>query len=293
MKNKIIKNILKVILIICIFLCISLTNGKNRKVSFVENFFLQILNMPQKGIEALQNFISQNDNYFDTEKSLKEENKKLKAENKILKEQMSDYNLIKEENKKYKNNSNNNQQYDSFKVINAEIILTPANNYDQIYVINKGSKDGVEAGQVVINNNGLVGYILECSDHSSKIISILDSTSKISARASATREEVIVNGNNLSNDSYMLFVSDIPEFIRYKSGDSFETSGMGGIYPKGITIGTVTEFIQKENYFENKAYLKPAVDFDRLESVAVIVSVNEEKNDSTQSISGDNQSDSF
>ena len=73
-----------------------------------------------------------------------------------------------------------------------------------------------------------------------------------------------------------LKVTDIPLKVQYKSGDEFETSGIGGIYPKGIMIGKVIEFVEKKNPKESEAILQPFVDFDRLERVAVIIKSNKE-----------------
>lgn len=80
---------------------------------------------------------------------------------------------------------------------------------------------------------------------------------------------------SLQNEN-RLKATDIPLKVKYKSGDEFETSGIGGIYPKGILIGKVVDFIEKKNPKESEAIIQPLVDFDRLERVAVIVNSNKE-----------------
>ena len=127
----------------------------------------------------------------------------------------------------------------------------------------------------VITNEGLVGYVSQVGTYSSKVTSILDASSSFSAVASKTREQVIAKGDLSLKDENKITVTDIPLKVIYKSGDVFETSGMGNKYPKGITIGVVSEFVSKENPLENQAVIDVAVDFDRLERVAVIIKENE------------------
>ena len=103
------------------------------------------------------------------------------------------------------------------------------------------------------------------------MVSVLDATSTFSARARDTREEVVVRGDIAYKSKNKVKVTDIPLDVTYKSGDVFETSGIGGIYPKGITVGKVEEYIVKPNPLENEAIVQLSVDFERIETVAVFI----------------------
>jgi len=271
MKKRIITKILTIILIICIFLCIALTNGSHRKVSNAESILTSIVYIPQKALEKLYNLVTNNQTFFDDLEKLKSENSKLKEENKNLKIKIADYDILKEQNNKYKSNQELKSLYKEYKVAMADIVSISNNNWDKTFTINKGSNDGIKPKMAVITSDGLVGYISSCTDVTSKVVSIIDATSSISARAADTREEVIIKGTNYAEDDNLCTVTDIPLKKEFKSGDVFVTSGMGGFYPKGIKIGEITKFYKKENPFENFAELKTSVDFNRLETVAIII----------------------
>ena len=266
------KIFIKCIFVVCVFLTIALTNGKTRKISPPETLITKLLYFPQNVINKLFKTISNDNEYFSSYNLLKEENEKLKNENEKLKKELIDYQLIKQENKTYKINQDTINMYESYEVVIANVIATGNNNWEEIFIIDKGTKDGIVPNQTVITKDGLVGYIYSCDDVSSKIVSILDATSSVSARASNTREEVVIKGNNSLRESEQLEVTMIPIGTTYSSGDLFETSGIGGLYPKGITIGKTIKFENKPNPLENRALIKTTVDFNKLETVAVIVS---------------------
>ena len=268
--KKIFYRILKIILVIIIFVVISFTNGKNRKVTFIEELFGEIVMLPQKGITYLKNIMNEDNTNNDSEKIVAE-NKELKNENNLLKEKLATFDLIMQENRELKNKQNMTNQYVDQKVVIANVIAKTSNNWDEIYVIDKGTDDGINPKSVAVTVDGLVGYVLTCDNKTSKVISILDATSTFSARARETREEVIIKGDISYKNKNMVRVTDIPLGVTYKSGDVFETSGIGGVYQKGITIGKVVEFVPKLNPIENEAIVELAVDFERIENVAVII----------------------
>ena len=128
----------------------------------------------------------------------------------------------------------------------------------------------------VITTDGLVGYIETVSQNTSKVVSILDAGNSVSARSTRTRDSVIAKGNISLKDSEKIKITSIPIGVEFIEGDKFETSGMGGVYPKGIAIGEIESFENKANPLENEAILRTYVDFNKLETVAVILSDTKE-----------------
>ena len=123
----------------------------------------------------------------------------------------------------------------------------------------------------VITTDGLVGYVETVSKNTSKIISILDAGNSVSARSTRTRDSVIAKGNISLKDEGKIKITSIPIGVQFIEGDKFETSGMGGIYPKGIAIGEIESYENKTNPLENEAILRTYVDFNKLETVAIII----------------------
>lgn len=278
MKNNFLKQFFIVVAVIIIFLCIGLTNGKNRNVSAIESILSSIITIPQNGFQYIENWISGNDLFFSDIEKLKTENSELKNENAELKNKMIDYEILASENKTLKEQARIRDSYLDYDVIIANVISDSASNWDEIYVINKGSKDGIKPNMTVITTDGLVGYIETVSNNTAKVISILDAGNSISARSTRTRDSVICKGNIALKDEGKLKVNSIPIGVEFIEGDKFETSGMGGVYPKGIAIGEIETFENKANPLENEAILRTYVDFNKLETVAVIVSeTNEEE----------------
>ena len=221
----------------------------------------------------------QNDaTFFKDIDNLKSENERLSSENTKLNQKLLDYELLVSENNVLKEHAKVIESYPDYNIVAAEVISDSLSNWEEVYVINRGSSDGITPNMAVITTDGLVGYVSEVSKNSSKVISILDAGNSVSARLVKTRDAVVCRGNVSLKEKSQLKVIYIPIGIELVAGDKIETSGMGGIYPKGIVIGTVESFETKKNPSENEAVLEPSVDFNRLETVGVIISTVVQEN---------------
>lgn len=120
----------------------------------------------------------------------------------------------------------------------------------------------------VISSDGLVGYVISVTDTSSKVQTIIDSSSKTSSILSSTRDSVICKGILEENNTIKAVY--VPIEASVAQGDTVETSGLGGIYPKGIYIGKVSKVINTTNLNDRYALIETAVNFNKLETVLVI-----------------------
>jgi len=175
------------------------------------------------------------------------------------------------ENKTLKEHARIRESYLDYSVVIADVISDSASNWEEVYIINKGENDGIKPNMTVITTDGLVGYVETVSKNTSKVISILDAGNSVSARSTRTRDAIICKGNISLKEEGKLKVISIPIGVEFIEGDKIETSGMGGLYPKGIAIGEIESFENKINPLENEAILKTYVDFNKIETVAVIV----------------------
>jgi rod shape-determining protein MreC len=272
-EKKVLYKVLKVLILIIVLICISFTNGANRKVTLFENLIGRIIEIPQRAYVWIDKTFIKNED-VGTIESLEQEKTKLSEEIASLKKENIDYQLVKSENEDLKKQLNVKSQYDDKNMVVANIISVESNNWDEIYIIDKGYNDGIKPRDTVISNDGLVGYIYSCTDSTSKVVAIIDATSNFSVRATKTGEEISAKGDLKLKEVGCIRISSIPKGVVYSSGDTIETSGIGGIYPKGIMVGTVESFIKHENPSENEAIVKAFVDFNRLEIVAIIVEDN-------------------
>ena len=270
MQRERVKIFLKIIFIIAIFILINYTNGNSRKVTIFENVVTNLISLPQRFIVNAKNYTSENNEYFSNVERLQKENEELTQELKEINEKLLNYENLQAENELLKKHIKLANLYPDYSIIVADIITASTSNWEYTYTINRGSKDGIEPNMAVIAESGLVGYIESVTSNTAKVVSILDAGYAVSARVTRTRDTVISKGSLSLAEKRQMRITNIPIGVSLIEGDKIETSGLGGIYPKGILIGKVRSFEQKSNPVENEAIIESYVDFDKLETVAVI-----------------------
>lgn len=271
MRGKWLKTIFKTVFVIILFWCIAITNGKTRKVTLIESIINDVIIFPQRAYTRIKQSVSGNDSYIDELEGLKTENAELKEKIETLENKVIDYEKVYAEKEVLKSHLNLSDKYPDYDIVVADIISKSNTNWEAIYVINKGSSDGIEPGMTVIAEAGLFGYVETVTKNTAKIISVLDAGNSVSARVTRTRDEVVCKGSISLLEKQQLKVINIPTGTTLVEGDKLETSGMGGIYPKGIGIGKIIEVKNKKNPIENEAVLQMYVDFDKVETLAVII----------------------
>lgn len=278
MQGKWIKTIFSIIALIVLFTCISLTNSTPRKTLLLEGFVSDLVSLPQRLYITAKAYITSDDTYFADMEMLKKENEELKKQIEELEKMAIDYEQVTAENDVMRSHLKLADRYKDYNLVVADIISDSATNWEATYIINKGSKDGIKPGMTVITNEGLVGYIETVNNKTSKIISILDAGNSVSSRVSRTRDEIVCKGSVSSTEEQELKIMNIPMGTVLIEGDKIETSGVGGIYPKGLSVGKIVEIVNKKNPIENEAIVKTNVDFNKLETVGVIVFESEDVN---------------
>lgn len=148
----------------------------------------------------------------------------------------------------------------------ARVIGRDSNNFLNFLMVDLGSRQGIEVGMPVMNNQGLVGRVSQVTSTSSKVLLISDPLSTVNAILQSSRLTGVVNGV-AGGDPVMGF---IPQGSRVGVGEVVLSSGMGGNFPKGIPVGQVTEVRQRDFEVFQEAVVKPIVDFARLEFVLIV-----------------------
>ena len=138
-------------------------------------------------------------------------------------------------------------------IIIAEIILPNQINGITQIVINKGAKDNIKPGSAVMNNQGLIGQVTQVNSNSSKITPITSNQFAVSAISNKGSINGIISGTG----NPALEIRQLPAYENLAIGDYFLTSGLGGIYPRGIKIGKVTKIIPTYNTQFNRIIITP------------------------------------
>lgn len=256
------------ITVIILIMLVILTNIENSNLSYIENVASKLVMPIQNGLTYLKNKINGNSTFFTDINDLKDENQELKKKNSELEQSLRELENIKTENETLKEYLNLTEKFNQYETIPGYVVNRDISNYSRTIVINIGKRDGVEKNMTVISDKGLVGHIVSVDDNTSKVQTIVDSGSSVSSLMSTSRDSIICKGT-LEN-SWSLKAMYIPTDTTIIQGDSIETSGIGGIYPKGIHIGTVEKVINTNNNIDRYAIIRTAVDFEKLETVLVV-----------------------
>ena len=263
-----------VITTIILIIIVILSNVNIKEISYLENIFTSIVMPIQNGFVYLKNKIEGNQDFFTNIDTLKAENEELKKKNSELEKSLRELEIVKSENETLKEYVNLKDKYSEYKTIPAYIINKDIQNYTKTIIINVGEKDGVKPNMTVIADQGLVGYVISTTSRTAKVQTIIDTATSVSSVITSSRETVVVSGT--LEDNSTLRATYIPTDATLMENDTLETSGLGGIYPKGIRIGTIKQIVNTKNIIDRYAYIQTAVDFGKLETVLVITN-NEEQ----------------
>ena len=257
-----------IVTVIILILLVIFTNSNSTDVSVIENIATIIISPIENGLTYLKNKINNNDSFFENIEELKKENEELKTRNSELEQTLREYEVIKNENDQLKQQLNLAEKYAEYTTVPGTVISRDISNYSKTIVINIGSENGIKENMTVIADEGLVGYVLSVTENTAKIQTIIDSASATSCLTSTTRDSIICKGTIDSNTDLKATIMETDANII--QGDSVETSGLGGIYVKGIHVGKIKKITEGTNKTDTYATVESAVDFDKLEIVLVI-----------------------
>lgn len=157
----------------------------------------------------------------------------------------------------------------------ARVIGRESATWSSMIVINRGTVDGVHEDMPVVTPKGLVGRVVEAGPNSSKVQLIIDPRSSVGTLVQRPESRVngIVEGD--PDNPTMPRMVNIPKTADVQEGDVIVTSGFGGVFPKGLVVGIVSQLKIDTGGLLQVAILEPAVDFQKLEDVMVITASRE------------------
>ncbi len=224
----------------------------------------------QTGITTVQNAIKGTASFWSRVKNVDSENRKLKQEVAVLKKKVTDYDRIIKENENYKKTLEIRERYDGAESVAAVVVGRTTDNWFGLLSVNKGSSSAIGEEFPVYSYEGLVGKTVKVGTNWSKIQTIIDSEHSVSGIVARTGDLVQIDGDIKLMKNGLCRMSVISENTDVIIGDLIETSGIGGVYPKGLVIGTVMEFKTNEEGSGNYALIKPAVDLEHLNQVLIL-----------------------
>ena len=210
--------------------------------------------------------------FFINFSNVKKENEELTAKNAELENKLIEYERMKDENTRLREMFDYSQTNANYDYLGCNIIGYSGGNISNGYIIDKGTKDGVEKDMVVITPAGLVGKVTKASSSFAIVQTILNENIAVAAMVESTDETTgILQGITDSKNKNLTELSNIPIESAIKEGDKILTSGLGEMYPKEIRIGEVISVEVDNVGIMKRAVVKPYVDFNKLEELFVVV----------------------
>ncbi len=159
-----------------------------------------------------------------------------------------------------------------YETVIAEVVAKSPQNFYKTLIVNRGKSSGIKKWMPVVayqdNEKCVVGKVIDVQAYSARVHPLIEQTSYIGAMLKDSRYSGLLIGQSPLSENCMLQYIDRRVDIQY--GDTVVTSGMGGVFPKGILIGEVVSVSKKRYGIFQEAIVQPKVDFGRLEEVYII-----------------------
>jgi rod shape-determining protein MreC len=151
-------------------------------------------------------------------------------------------------------------------VLPAMVVAEDAGSWARTIVIDKGERQGVREGLPVVVAEGVVGRVIKVAPGSARVLLVIDASSSVAGLVQRFRTRGVARGNGRG----LSFEYALREAV-VEVGDLVVTSGMGGLFPKGLVLGQVTSVQRQDSSLFQQIELRPNLDFSRLEEVLVLL----------------------
>ncbi len=245
-------------------------------LSVPENAVGSLLSPVQNAVNAVTLWVDEKVQSFRDRNKLQEDYEDAQLEIMTLNYRVSQLEEQEQENIRLRALLDAQQRYQELDPIYARVIAKESGRWFDVFAINRGTLNGVKAGMAVINEDGLIGRVYEAGMDYAKIISIIDPRSAAACLIQRTRDNGVMKGQIAgSSDDASCNMYYVPSVNDIVPGDEVITSGLDGLYPKGLVVGTVREVSRQSDTSDQYVVITPSVDFQRIEDVLVLQTVIE------------------
>ncbi len=239
---------------------------KKKQYNFFDNILLTVFAFPLNvTTQSINNAIYIWDHYVylvnvkAENTRLTKKTEKLEIENQLLREEAI-------ENQRLRTLLSFKQKL-AYKILPAEIIGRDPSSWFKTILIDKGKLDGVLRGSGVITPQGVVGKVINVALTTSKVLLITDVNSSVDTVVKRTRSSGILEGYG-ENSCILSYVMKTEQLL---ADDTIVTSGLNGVYPKGILVGKIHNLSSEKSGFFQFVEVKPSVDFSKLNEVLIVL----------------------
>lgn len=263
----------KILVIVAVFLVgIMAYAGANGRLTAAPQELLSVVLTPlQKVTSALSGGAASVWEKYTSIDDVMDRNEQLEAENAELRQQMVDYDRIKAENDAYKalariQDTNSEASYVSAFVIGRD----PLDEFGG-FTLDQGSTDGVAVNDAIISDRGyLLGVVVEVDATSCKVMTILHPSFNAAGVISRTRENGIITGSADYAADGQCVLTNLDRATEARKGDQVITTGLGGVFPANLLVGTVQEVVPEQSGKSSSAAILPGADPRTVKHVFII-----------------------
>ena len=243
----------------------------------------------QKGVNQLGSGLTNLREHLRTKKSLEKENEELRTQLADAQQNLNQVQLNQEELDNLKSLYYMDQNYADYDKIAANVIGKDAGNWFSVFLIDRGSNDGITVGMNVLADGGLAGIVIQVGPNYAKVRSIIDDNSNVSARNLSTSDLCVVSGSlKTMNESSLIDFDDLRDKEdQAKVGDQIVTSNISDMFLEGIPIGYITDIKTDSNNLTKSGHIATIVDFEHLDDVFVILQTKDISTDTTNEQGGE------
>lgn len=252
----------------------SVTYGSNivtQGVNDVTNILGRLVSYPANSINDFIDSVSDLSNTYQENQSLKQKIDTIHE----LEVQLSE---LKRDNQKMKETLKLQDTLNDYTLVNATVIARNPDTWRDVITINKGSNDGIQPQMSVMSDNGLVGKVMDVNPTSARValLSNADNTLvRVAAMIQNEKEPIYGTITGYDDKTNMLVMSQIQATQDIKVGDKVVTSGLGGISPNSLYIGTVEEVAMDRFGLYKEVKIRPAADTNDVRYVTVVIRTSE------------------
>lgn len=263
----------KILVIVAVFLVgIMAYAGANGRLTAAPQELLSVVLTPlQKVTSALSGGAASVWEKYTSIDDVMDRNEQLEAENAELRQQMVDYDRIKAENDAYKalariQDTNSEASYVSAFVIGRD----PLDEFGG-FTLDQGSTDGVAVNDAIISDRGyLLGVVVEVDATSCKVMTSLHPSFNAAGVISRTRENGILTGSADYAADGQCVLTNLDRATEARKGDQVITTGLGGVFPANLLVGTVQEVVPEQSGKSSSAVILPGADPRTVKHVFIV-----------------------
>lgn len=263
----------KILVIVAVFLVgIMAYAGANGRLTAAPQELLSVVLTPlQKVTSALSGGAASVWEKYTSIDDVMDRNEQLEAENAELRQQMVVYDRIKAENDAYKalariQDTNSEASYVSAFVIGRD----PLDEFGG-FTLDQGSTDGVAVNDAIISDRGyLLGVVVEVDATSCKVMTILHPSFNAAGVISRTRENGIITGSADYAADGQCVLTNLDRATEARKGDQVITTGLGGVFPANLLVGTVQEVVPEQSGKSSSAVILPGADPRTVKHVFIV-----------------------